>query len=211
MDVHGEPRMATGDGRSGWAVNRTARRWIWSMAGAGLLALGVTATASAATVVQEHYSVSGTETVDICGGTFQHDFAYDGTFSFVLRGTSAAPYGADRTHTVDVYTNPATGKTFTNAFRGQFRDFTITIDDRTNVLTLTGRKSGTVTAYDTHGTLLFRAAGTFLETVLLDDGGTPAIPDDDTFIADLGTTFGPHGRTDTYGRDFCTDLVAFTS
>jgi hypothetical protein len=54
-------------------------------------------------------------------------------------------------------------------------------------------------------------AGTFLETVLLDDGGTPEIPDDDTFIADLGATFGPHGRTDTYSRDFCADLVAFTS
>ena len=64
--------------------------------------------------------------------------------------------------------------------------------------------------HDTVGMLLFRDAGTFLETVLLDDGGTPKIPEDDTFNADLGTTFGPHGRTDTYSRDFCTDLVAVT-
>jgi hypothetical protein len=183
---------------------------MWILAGVGALALGATP-ASAHSVVQDHYSVSGTETIDICGGTFQHDFAYDGTFSFVVRATSPAPYGADRTHSVDVYTNPATGKTFTTEFRGQFRDFTITIDDQTNVLTLTGMKSGTVTAYDTHGTLVFRDAGTFFATVLFDDGGTPEIPDDDTFLADLGKTFGPHGRTDTYRRDFCSDLVAFTS
>ena len=60
-------------------------------------------------------------------------------------------------------------------------------------------------ADDTYSVLLFRDAGTFLETVL-DDRGTPAIPDDDTFLADLGTTFGPHGRTDTYSRDFCSDV-----
>jgi hypothetical protein len=65
--------------------------------------------------------------------------------------------------------------------------------------------------FDTGGAVPFRDAGTSLATVLLDDGGTPAIPDDDTFLADLGTTFGPHGRTDTYGRDFCLDLVDFTS
>lgn len=191
-------------------VHHRTRGWVGLVAGVGALFLGV-APAHAGQVVQDHYSVSGTETVDICGGTFQHDFAYDGTFSFVFRGTSPVPYGSDRSHTVDGYTDPTTGKTFTKEFRGQFRDFTITIDDQTNVLSLTGRKSGTVTVYDTHGTLLFRDAGTFLETVLLDDGGTPAIPDDDTFIADVGTTFGPHGRTDTYSRDFCTDLVAFTS
>jgi hypothetical protein len=210
MQLQGEPRTS-GDRRPGLAMNRIARGWMWIMAGVGLLVLGVTAPAYADQLVQDHYSVSDTEMVQICGRTFQHDFAYDGTFSFVFRGTSPAPYGADRTHTVDVYTNPATGKTFTNEFRGQFRDFTISIDDQTNVLTLTAMKSGTVTAYDTHGTLLFRDAGTFLETVLLDDGGTPGLPDDDTFIADLGTTFGPHGRTDTYSRDFCTDLVAVTS
>jgi hypothetical protein len=122
-----------------------------------------------------------------------------------------APYGADRTGTVDVYTNPASGLTLTNVFRGQFRDATIAIDDTTNVLTLTVRKSGTLTVFGTNGDLLFRDAGTFLATVLLDDGGTPAIPDDDTFITDPEITFGPHGRTDTYDRDFCADLVAFTS
>jgi hypothetical protein len=190
---------------------RSARRWISIVAAAGALALTVATPVSAALLVQEHYSVSGTEMLDICGGTFQHDFEYDGTFSFVFRGTSPAPYGADRTHTEDVYTNPATGKAFTNVFRGQFRDFAITIDDQTNVLTLSGMKSGTLTAFDPDGTLLFRDAGTFLATVLLDDGGTPEIPDDDSFIADLGKTFGPNGRTDTYGRDFCADLVAFTS
>jgi hypothetical protein len=210
MELQGEPRTG-GYGRVRWAIRRMARGWMGILAGVGVLALGVTAPAYADQVVQDHYSVSGTETVDICGGTFQHDFAYDGTFSFVVRGTSPAPYGADRAHTVDAYTDPATGRTLTNEFRGQFRDVTITIDEQTNVLTLTGMKSGTLTASDTHGTLVFRDAGTFLETVLLDDGGTPEIPDDDTFIADLGATFGPHGRTDTYGRDFCTDLVAFTS
>jgi hypothetical protein len=210
MERQGEPRNAVGDQRIGWAMSRKARGWMSIMAAMGALALGVTPV-FAGTVVQDHYSLSGTETIDICGGTFLHAFAYDGTFSFALRGTSPAPYGADRTHSVDGYTNPATGKTLTNEFRGQFRDVAITIDDRTNVLTLTGMKSGTLTASDSHGTLLFRDAGTVLETVLLDDGGTPEFPDDDGFIADLGTTFGPHGRTDTYSRDFCTDLVAFTS
>lgn len=174
-------------------------------------AFGISGPAWAEPVVQDHYQSSGTEMLDICGGTFQHDWNYTGTFSFVVRGTSLAPYGADRTDAMDVYTNPATGKTLTNVFRGQFRDVTIAIDNTTNVLTLTGRKSGTLTVFDTNGSLLFRDAGTSLATVLLDDGGTPALPDDDTFIADLGITLGPHGRTDTYDRDFCVDLVAFTS
>jgi hypothetical protein len=204
-------RTTRDDRRTRQATPHKARRWLTIMAGVAALALGVATPASAGLLVQDHYSVAGTETLDICGGTFQYDFAFDGTFSFVYRATSPAPYGADRTHTIEVYTNPATGKTMTVDFRGQFRDFTITIDDQTNVLTLTGMKSGTVTVYDTHGALLLRDAGTFFETVLLDDGGTPAIPDDDTFIADLGKTFGPHGRTDTYSLDFCTGLVALTS
>ena len=190
---------------------RVARHWIAGLVGAGILTLGLVAPASATTLVQDHYSVSGTAILEICGGTFQYDFAFDGTFSFVFRGTSPAPYGADRTHTVEVYTNAATGKTMTVEFRGQFRDVTITIDDQTNVLTLTGRKSGTVTVNGPEGTLLFREAGTFLATVLLDDGGTPEIPDDDTFLADLGKTFVPPGRTGVYGHDFCTELVAATS
>jgi hypothetical protein len=210
MERQAEPRSVSGGRRTEWTGHRKARGWIWIVAAVGFLALAVTP-ASADSLAQDHYSVSGTETVDICGRTFQHDFAYEGTFSFVVRGTSPAPFGADRTHTVDRYTNAATGKTFTNEFRGQFRDFAITIDDQTDVLTLTGMKSGTLTATDTDGRLLFRDAGAFLETVLLDDGGSPANPDDDTFIADLGTTFGPHGRTDTYSRNFCSDLVVFTS
>ena len=208
MEFHGEP--GTNEHRGGWAVHRGPRGWMWVMAGVGVLALGVATPASADPVVQDHYSVSGSEIVDICGDRYQHDFAYDGTFSFVWRGTSPAPFGADRTHTVDAFTNPSTGKTLTNEFRGQFRDFSITIEGRTNVLTLTGRKSGTLTVSDTQGSLLFRDAGTFLETVTIDDGGTPENPEDDIFIRDLGTTFGPHGRTDTYSRDFCADLVAVT-
>src|SRR5262245_21613737 len=195
----------------GTAARAAMRRWPGTLVGVAILTLGIAAPALASQVVQDHYSISGTETLRICGGVFQHDFAYDGTFSFVFRGTGPAPYGSDRTHTVDTYANPATGKTLTNVFRGQFRDATITINDQTGVLTLVGMKSGTLTAYDTSGTLLFRDAGMFRETVLIDDGGTPADPDDDTFISDLGATFGPHGRTDTYGRDFCTDLVALTS
>jgi hypothetical protein len=191
-------------------MRRVARGWICVMAVAGALTLGLVTPVAAGTVVQDHYSVTGTETIEVCGGTFRHEFAYDGTFSFVFRGTSPAPYGADRTHTLDAYTNPVTGKTLSTEFRGQFRDVTIAIDDATDVLTLTGSKSGTLTA-SVDGMLLFRDAGTFQETVLLDDGGTPAIPDDDAFIADLGTTFGPHGRHDTNDRDFCADLVSFTN
>jgi hypothetical protein len=186
-----------------------ARRWMSMVVGAAALILGGTAPVAGAGVVQDHYAMSGRETVEVCGATFVHDFAYEGTFSLVVRGTSPAPYGADRTHTLDAYTNPATGKTLTTEFRGQFRDATISIDEATDVLTLSGSKSGTLTA-SLDGILLFRDAGTFLETILLDDGGTPAVPDDDTFLADLGTTFGPHGRHDTSDRDFCADLVALT-
>jgi hypothetical protein len=211
MERQRDPRRAPAGRRTGRTMKGKAPGWISIISGVGALALSVTTPAAAQTLVQDHYAVSGTETIDVCGGTFQHDFEYDGTFSFVLRGTSPAPYGADRTHTVDGFTNPTTGKTLTNEFRGQLRDARITIDGHTNVLTLTGRKSGTLTASDAFGTLLYRDAGTFLETLLLDDGGTPGEPDDDTFLADLGTSFGPHGRTDTYSRDFCTDLVAFTS
>jgi hypothetical protein len=211
MTRQGDLLGAGRDRRMGRASSRSARRWMSIAATAGAVALAGATPVAAAAVVQDHYTVSGSETIEICGGTFEHAFAYEGTFSFVLRGTSPAPYGADRTHAVDRYTDPATGKALTNEFRGQFRDVAITIDDTTDILTLTGLKSGTLTAWVDTGTVVFRDAGTVRETVLIDDGGTPAVPDDDAFIADLGTTFGPHGRADTNDRDFCADLVALTN
>ena len=60
--------------------------------------------------------------------------------------------------------------------------------------------------------MVFHDAGSFRFSFDLDYGGTPSDPSDDTDIPDtFQIVREPTGRDDTGDRDFCEDLVTFTS
>jgi len=71
--------------------------------------------------------------------------------------------------------------------------------------------SGSDRWYDGNGKLVLRDPGLTRWEILIDDAGTPVDPSDDQFIDFLGIVTGSTGRNDTAGRDFCDDLIQFTS
>ncbi|MGH8826435.1 MAG: hypothetical protein ACRDVZ_02320, partial [Jiangellaceae bacterium] len=76
--------------------------------------------------------------------------------------------------------------------------------------TITGQSTGRQKVFDHEGNLLFLDAGALRFQVIVDTAGTPGDPSDDVFLEDLGD-IKEAGRHDTSGRDFCADLVEFTS
>lgn len=65
--------------------------------------------------------------------------------------------------------------------------------------------------YGPDGKVLFRNPGQVRFEILIDHGGTPGDPSDDEFLEFLGIVKDSTGRNDLEGRDFCDDLVEFTS
>jgi hypothetical protein len=134
-----------------------------------------------------------------------HEHHAQGMFLFVLHGDGLA-YGGGPFRSTDVWTNTLNEQTFTITSARQQRDLKVT-DNGDGTLTIEGMLSGVQKAYGPDGTLLFIDSGTVRFEFLVDHGGTPSDPTDDTFIRDLGVT-AMHGQADTAGRDFCEDLVS---
>ena len=53
--------------------------------------------------------------------------------------------------------------------------------------------------------------GPIWSSFVVDHGGTPGDPSDDVEVPDSFELLRVGGKHDTEGRDFCTDLVLFTS
>jgi hypothetical protein len=67
-------------------------------------------------------------------------------------------------------------------------------------------------AYDQFGKLVLRDPGNFRFSFDVDYGGTPGDPSDDTEIDDsFQVVRDSTGLNDTEGRDFCADVLEFTS
>jgi hypothetical protein len=178
--------------------------------GAALLAsLLVSAPAQASVLLKEHYDDNGSEAFLFCGGNFVHSYEAKGTFTFVLRGSSPAPFGADRGRAIDTYTNLDTGRTFTTITTFNERDHRILVDTDQGTLTISVAHAGSSRAYSDAG-LLFHDAGHYRFEVVIDYGKSLTDDSDDTFLSYNGITFGPKGRSDTFDRNFCEDLHTYT-
>jgi hypothetical protein len=145
-----------------------------------------------------------------CDGTpTRIDGDVSGHFEFIKRGPGLAYYGESVRGTV-VFTNLDSGGTFTEIFSVHSKDLKIT-DNGDGTLTILVLATGSDRYYDTDGNFVLNDPGQIRFEVLIDDNGTPDDPFDDEEIAQLGLVKGSTGRNDTQGRDFCADLVEFTT
>jgi hypothetical protein len=106
-------------------------------------------------------------------------------------------------HGQATYTNLATGRKFTFAWSYVDQDKRVT-DNGDGTLSILGRSPGSERVKGPDGKLLDVKAGLFTWVVVLDHGGTPTDPSDDTFVS-ITFLSGP----DVY-TDLCDDFRRLT-
>ncbi len=147
-----------------------------------------------------------------CDGTPAQD-AVDvfGNFLGNQRGSSAFPYFQETVRGTVVTTNLETGGTYTNVFASHSKDQTI-VDNGDGTITITVYASGGSRFYDADGNLVLKDPGAFWFAFDVDYNGTPSDPFDDEEVPNSWRVVRPStGNSDFSDRDFCTDLVEFTS
>ena len=182
-----------------------------AVAAATMLGLTVASSASANEhpgVFLAHYTDHQEESLGNDGCvSFPVKFTYDswGTFRLVPHGPSWIPYGASNFNEVGVFTNLDNGKTFSFVTHGVDKDVHIT-DDGAGILTINALEAGPVNYYGPDGKPLYREAGLFTFTVVIDTKGTPDFEDDVT-LSKTGT--GYFGIDQAADRDFCATLAQY--
>jgi hypothetical protein len=182
---------------------------------AGLVTAGAvlaSAPATAKPIDKGHFHDVFTGDPYDCNGTPAVDsFDVSGNFVFNQRGSSPFPYYRESVHGTVVTTNLKTGGTYTNIFTANNRDHTI-VDNGDGTITITGFSSGGSRYYDASGKLVLKDPGEFRSAVDINYNGTPGDPSDDVEVPDsFRVVRASTGNSDFSGRDFCADLVAFTS
>ena len=182
---------------------------------AGLAVMGSVLASTPATakpIDKGHFHDVFTSDVYDCDGTPAQD-AVDVhvNFTFNQRGSSPFPYYRESVHGTVVTTNLETGGTFTNVFTATSKDQTI-VDNGDGTITITVYASGTSRFYDTNGEFVLKDPGQIRFAFDIDYNGTPGDPNDDVEVPDSFRIVRPStGNSDLSQRDFCADLVEFTS
>jgi hypothetical protein len=152
-----------------------------------------------------------TETFDCDGTAARTDTDVWVNFTLNERGSSPFPYYRESAHGTSVHTNLTTGGTFTNVFSVNSKDHVIT-DNGDGTITILVIVTGGSRYYDTNGKLVLNDPGQTRFSFDVDYNGTPSDPSDDVEIpGSFQIVRDSTGRNDTAGRDFCADLVEFTS
>jgi hypothetical protein len=169
-------------------------------------------TAGAKPIDKGHFHEVFTTPVYDCDGTPAQDtIDVSGTFVFNQRGSSPFPYYGESARGTVVTTNLKTGGTYTNVFTANSRDHKI-VDNGNGTITITTFASGGSRFYDTNGKLVLKDPGEFRSAIDINYNGTPGDPSDDSEVPNSFRVVRPStGNSDFSGRDFCADLVAFTS
>jgi hypothetical protein len=182
---------------------------------AGLAVMGSVLASTPATakpIDKGHFHDVFTSDVYDCDGTPAQD-AVDVhvNFTFNQRGSSPFPYYRESVHGTAVTTNLDNNGTFTNVFTNNSRDHTI-VDNGDGTITITVYASGTSRFYDTNGEFVLKDPGQIRFAFDIDYNGTPGDPNDDVEVPDSFRIVRPStGNSDLSQRDFCADLVEFTS
>jgi hypothetical protein len=168
--------------------------------------------ATAQPIDKGHFHDVFTGDVYDCDGTPAQDAVdVSGNFVFNQRGSSAFPYYRESVHGTVVTTNLDTGGTFTNIFTSNSRDHVIT-DNGDGTITITEFSSGGSRFYDTDGNLVLKDPGQVRFAFDVDYNGTRGDPTDDVEVPDsFRVVRSSTGNSDLSNRDFCADLVEFTS
>jgi hypothetical protein len=180
---------------------------------------GLTATALVASIVPaaaeplDHgrFHDTSSEVVEgFCGDlTVRIDRDIRVSFLVKSQGPDGLVYILENLHGTISFTNLATDKSFTNVLNIINKDLKVT-DNGDGTLTVLGVSTGSIKNYGPDGNLLFNDPGQIRVELLIDHGGTPTDPDDDTILEE-SIARPSTGRNDTEGRDFCTDFRHFTS
>jgi hypothetical protein len=113
---------------------------------------------------------------------FPVSYTYDawGTFHVVSHGPTPG-FGSNNFNETAVFENLENGKTLSWESHGVDKDVHDTYDDN-GILTIEAQEAGPVTYFDSQHHPVFREAGLFTFTVVIDTNGTPDDFSDDTFI-----------------------------
>ena len=188
------------------------RRFAFLIIGLAVASLVASTPATARPIDKGHFHDVFTSDVYDCDGTPAQDSGdVSGNFVFNQRGSSPFPYYRESVHGTVVTTNLDTGGTFTNIFSINSKDHTI-VDNGDGTITITVIATGGSRFYDTNGKLVLRDPGQFRFALDIDYNGTPGDPSDDVEVPDsFRVVRDSTGRNDLEGRNFCADLVEFTS
>ena len=175
-------------------------------------AMAFASTLSAKPIDKGHFHDSSVSPVYDCEGTPAQDSNdVDVNFVFNQRGSSPFPYYKQNAHGTVTTTNLSTGGTYTNVFSSNSKDQTI-VDNGDGTITITDFSAGGSRYYDSHGNLVLRDPGEVRISEVIDYHGTPGDPSDDTEVpGSFQIVRASTGNSDLSGRDFCADLVQFTS
>jgi hypothetical protein len=176
-------------------------------------ALVASAPATAAPLDKGRFHDVSTEffTCESTGTPVQNDVDVWINFTLNQRGSSPFPYYRENVSGTNVFTNLDTGGTFTNVFSVNAKDHVIT-DNGDGTITILVIATGGSRYYDTDGNLVLNDPGQVRFSFDVDYNGTPSDPSDDVDVPDsFQVVRDSTGRNDTAGRDFCADLVEFTS
>jgi hypothetical protein len=181
---------------------------ITGVAIAAAVAAGTPATA--APIDKGHFHDTGTSDIYYdCGFPAQDSFDVSGNFVFNQRGSSPFPYYRESVRGTVVTT--ANGGTYTNIFTATSKDQTI-VDNGDGTITITTFAAGGSRYYDKDGKLVLKDPGEVRFSVVIDYMGTPGNPDDDVFVEDsFQLVRASTGNSDFSDRDFCADLLEFTT
>jgi hypothetical protein len=170
------------------------------------------APASAQPIDKGHFHDASTSDVYTdCGFRAQDSVDVSGNFVLNQRGSSPFPYYRESIHGTVVSTNLETGGTYTNVFTANTKDQTI-VDNGDSTITITTFASGGSRFYDTDGNFVLKDPGEVRYSVDINYMGTPGNPDDDEFVEGSFRPVRPStGNSDFSDRDFCADLLQFTS
>ena len=180
--------------------------------GLAVASLVASTPANAKPIDKGHFHDVSTSDVYDCNGTPAQDSVdVSGNFVFNQRGSSPFPYYRESVHGTVVTTNLDTGGTYTNVFTANTRDHTI-VDNGDGTITITSFASGSSRFYDTDGNFVLKDPGQVRYAFDIDYNGTPGDPNDDVEVPNsFRIVRASTGNSDFSGRDFCADLVEFTS
>ena len=189
------------------------RRSALLICGLAVAAQLVSTPATARPLDKGHFRDIFTNVYDCNGTPAQDDGDVRVNFLFNQRGGSKHrfPYYRESVHGTIVHTNLDNGGTFTEIFTANSRDHKI-VDNGDGTITITVFASGGSRFYDHDGTFVLKDAGQTRFAFDVDYNGTPGNPDDDVEVPDSFRIVRPStGTNDLEGRDYCADLVEFTT
>ena len=183
---------------------------ITGVAIAAAVAAGTPATA--APIDKGHFhDVETFDVYDDCGFPAQDSIDVSGNFVFNQRGSSPFPYYRESVRGTIVTTNLETGGTFTNIFTATSKDQTI-VDNGDGTITITTFAAGGSRYYDKDGKLVLKDPGEVRFSIDINYMGTPGNPEDDVEVEDSFVLVrASTGNSDFSDRDFCADLLEFTT